>query len=217
MKNYKKFISFTLVFCIMLTSFSSFSFASEDDSTSDYIILEDGTKLTEDEFINYLETIDYAIKIDDSNGEIDINSNLYGNSNNGLMRAASVGIELPSAMASLLAGTWYIPGVGKVVLVAVGGGLAIYYGGKLITKGHKLYNSIVNFIKKKAKNSKPTGRKVKDVHQRLKKEGFKKVRQKGSHETWKKGKKTVQVPNHGKNHEIPIGTLRNIWKQAGWI
>ncbi|WFA08037.1 type II toxin-antitoxin system HicA family toxin [Tissierella sp. Yu-01] len=31
------------------------------------------------------------------------------------------------------------------------------------------------------------------------------------------GKRTVQVPNHGKKHEIPIGILREIWKQAGWI
>jgi len=32
-----------------------------------------------------------------------------------------------------------------------------------------------------------------------------------------KGSKRVTVPNHGENYEIPTGTLRNIWKQAGWI
>ena len=32
-----------------------------------------------------------------------------------------------------------------------------------------------------------------------------------------KGNRTVTVPNHGLNTEIPIGTLRNIWRQAGWI
>ncbi len=60
----------------------------------------------------------------------------------------------------------------------------------------------------------------KDVHKRLKKrrlEGYKKVGQSGSHEKWKRGSKRVTVPNHGKNYEIPTGTLRNIWKQAGWI
>ncbi|HIX90499.1 MAG TPA: type II toxin-antitoxin system HicA family toxin [Candidatus Agathobaculum pullicola] len=71
--------------------------------------------------------------------------------------------------------------------------------------------------KNKAKEKKPTGNRVKDVQNRLKKEGFKKTGQTGSHEKWKKGNKTVTVPNHGSNYEIPIGTLRNIWKQAGWI
>lgn len=64
---------------------------------------------------------------------------------------------------------------------------------------------------------KVTGNRVKDVVERLKKEGFKKVSQNGSHVKWKKGDKTVTVPNHGPNREIPIGTLRNIWRQAGWI
>lgn len=71
--------------------------------------------------------------------------------------------------------------------------------------------------KNKAKEKKPTGNRVKDVQNRLKKEGFKKTGQTGSHEKWKKGGRTVTVPNHGSNYEIPIGTLRNIWKQAGWI
>jgi predicted RNA binding protein YcfA (HicA-like mRNA interferase family) len=70
---------------------------------------------------------------------------------------------------------------------------------------------------KKAKEKKPTGNRVKDVVERLKKEGFKKVSQNGSHVKWKKGDKSVTVPNHGPNREIPIGTLRNIWRQAGWI
>jgi predicted RNA binding protein YcfA (HicA-like mRNA interferase family) len=73
------------------------------------------------------------------------------------------------------------------------------------------------FIAEASANSKPTGNKVKDVKKRLKKEGFKKTGQTGSHEKWKKDDKTVTVPNHGDNYEIPIGTLRNIWKQAGWI
>lgn len=71
--------------------------------------------------------------------------------------------------------------------------------------------------KNKEKEKKPTGNKVKDVQQRLKREGFQKTGQSGSHEKWKKGNRTVTVPNHGPNHEIPIGTLRNIWRQAGWI
>lgn len=72
-------------------------------------------------------------------------------------------------------------------------------------------------IKGEANSKKPTGRKVKDVKNRLKKEGFKKIDQNGSHEKWKKGDKTVTVPNHGDNRDIDVGTLRNIWRQAGWI
>lgn len=71
--------------------------------------------------------------------------------------------------------------------------------------------------KEQEKNKKPTGKRVKDVQNRLKKEGFEKTDQTGSHEKWKKGDKTVTVPNHGQTYEIPTGTLRNIWRQAGWI
>lgn len=72
-------------------------------------------------------------------------------------------------------------------------------------------------IKGDAKSKTPTGRKVREVKQRLRKEGFKKTRQEGSHERWVKGDKKVTVPNHGENSDIAPGTLRNIWKQAGWI
>lgn len=68
-----------------------------------------------------------------------------------------------------------------------------------------------------AKSDKPTGSKVRDVQKRLKKEGFRKTRQTGSHERWEKGSRQVTVPNHGGNKDIPTGTLRNIWKQAGWL
>lgn len=74
----------------------------------------------------------------------------------------------------------------------------------------KIKKQVEDKVKGKDKNEKPTGNRVKDVHKRLKKEGFTKQRQAGSHETWVKGNRTVEVPNHGENHEIPIGTLRNI-------
>ena len=32
-----------------------------------------------------------------------------------------------------------------------------------------------------------------------------------------KGNRTVTVPNHGPNSEIPIGILRSIWSQVGLI
>lgn len=81
---------------------------------------------------------------------------------------------------------------------------------------NRVFSKVNGEAKKKAK-SKPTGRKVKDVHRRLKKEGFKKKGQKGSHEQWEKGDKKVTVPNHGENSDLSPNTLRSIWKQAGWI
>lgn len=90
----------------------------------------------------------------------------------------------------------------------------------IISAFSQIKNDAKAEVEKNSKNKEknPTGRTVGDVHRRLKKEGFKKTGQTGSHETWKKGNRTVAVPNHGKeSQEIPIGTLRNIWKQAGWI
>ncbi|MFC4368824.1 type II toxin-antitoxin system HicA family toxin [Citroniella saccharovorans] len=81
---------------------------------------------------------------------------------------------------------------------------------------NRVFSKVNGEAKKKAK-SKPTGRKVKDVHKRLRKEGFEKTGQKGSHEQREKGDKKVTVPNHGEKSDLPLGTLRSIWKQAGWI
>lgn len=78
-------------------------------------------------------------------------------------------------------------------------------------------SKVFSKIKGEAKSQTPTGRKVREVKQRLRKEGFKKTGQKGSHEHWEKDNKKVTVPNHGENSDIAPGTLRNIWKQAGWI
>lgn len=129
-------------------------------------------------------------------------------------------------------GKWVIPAIGAIVITPV----AITVGGQIIDSTSEAFSNILNAVKKVAgskdkgkdkgkdnadkktkKEKKPTGNRVKDVHNRLKKEGFKKTGQTGSHEKWKKGNKIVTVPNHGSNYEIPIGTLRNMWKQAGWI
>ena len=50
----------------------------------------------------------------------------------------------------------------------------------------------------------------------LKDQGFKTVRQNGSHIKLVKGSKTVIVPNHG-GKDIAIGTLKSIMKQAGLL
>jgi len=53
-----------------------------------------------------------------------------------------------------------------------------------------------------------------DVIKRLKTEGWKLTRTKGSHQQWVKGDKRVTVPHPKK--DLPKGTLSNIFKQAGW-
>jgi len=50
---------------------------------------------------------------------------------------------------------------------------------------------------------------------RLEDEGFELVKVTGSHHKFKKDNKTVTVPHPKK--DLPIGTVRNIYKQAGWL
>ena len=53
------------------------------------------------------------------------------------------------------------------------------------------------------------------IIRRLEKDGFVLVKVTGSHHKFKKGDKTVTVPHPKKR--LPIGTARNIYKQAGWL
>jgi predicted RNA binding protein YcfA (HicA-like mRNA interferase family) len=58
--------------------------------------------------------------------------------------------------------------------------------------------------------------KVKAVIQLIENDGWYFTRQKGSHMVFKHPFKQgiVVVPNHGLNHDVPIGTLNSILKQA---
>lgn len=55
----------------------------------------------------------------------------------------------------------------------------------------------------------------KKIIKRLKKEGFELDNTVGSHQKFVKGNRRVTVPHPKK--DIPIGTARQIAKQAGWI
>jgi predicted RNA binding protein YcfA (HicA-like mRNA interferase family) len=55
----------------------------------------------------------------------------------------------------------------------------------------------------------------KKIVKRLKDEGFELISIKGSHHKFRKGPLTVIVPHPKK--DLPIGTAREIAKQAGWI
>ena len=49
----------------------------------------------------------------------------------------------------------------------------------------------------------------------LEQDGFVLVKVAGSHHKFKKQGRTVTVPHPKK--DLPIGTVRNIYKQAGWL
>ena len=53
------------------------------------------------------------------------------------------------------------------------------------------------------------------ILKRLEQEGFVLVSVSGSHHKLRKGGKTVIVPHPKK--DLPLGTARNIAKQAGWL
>lgn len=53
------------------------------------------------------------------------------------------------------------------------------------------------------------------IIQRLKREGFELVKVSGSHHKFRRQDRTVIVPHPKKN--LPLGTARNIARQAGWI
>jgi predicted RNA binding protein YcfA (HicA-like mRNA interferase family) len=195
----KKFIAVLLILTMFFTTVQTSFAIGIDDLSFNLITLESGERITEQELIEFLNNYD---------GEITKVSNGETNSNRVVPMSAGIAIPLWAI------GEWVIPFIGTVIVTPA----VIYVGDKVVKAGTTLYNNIIDAIDdiQFAKNN-PTGRKVKDVHKRLKKEGFvKKKGTGGSHEQWEKGGRRVSVPNHGRNYDIPIGTLRNIWKQAGW-
>lgn len=55
-----------------------------------------------------------------------------------------------------------------------------------------------------------------DVMTRLKAEGWVEVAQKGSHKQFKHPSKPGRVTLPHPRRDVPLGTLRSIWRQAGW-
>jgi len=53
------------------------------------------------------------------------------------------------------------------------------------------------------------------IIKRLKSDGFELVKVTGSHHKFKKDGKTVIIPHPKK--DLPLGTVRNIYKMAGWL
>jgi predicted RNA binding protein YcfA (HicA-like mRNA interferase family) len=61
----------------------------------------------------------------------------------------------------------------------------------------------------------PVERNSRKIVQRLIAEGFEVVKVAGSHHKFRRGARIVIVPHPKK--DLPLGTARNIAKQAGWI
>ncbi len=55
-----------------------------------------------------------------------------------------------------------------------------------------------------------------EVIRRLERDGWKRVRTKGSHQTFKHPRKTGIVTVPHPKRDLPVGTLRAIFRQAGW-
>lgn len=58
-------------------------------------------------------------------------------------------------------------------------------------------------------------RNSRQIIRRLERDGFELVKISGSHHKFRKDGKTVTVPHPKK--DLPIGTVRAIYKQAGWL
>jgi predicted RNA binding protein YcfA (HicA-like mRNA interferase family) len=53
------------------------------------------------------------------------------------------------------------------------------------------------------------------IIERLRKDGYELVTVRGSHHKYRRGERVVIVPHPKK--DLPLGTARNIARQAGWI
>lgn len=218
MKNLilKKIVSFTLILTLFLSCSSGSALAY---SKSGYT----PSSVTQEEIIKALNNKENVKLI---NNDYDFET--LNKSYNILNETDNSNPKIMPRFVPAIYATYelYVLGATVVVIIYENQDVIIKSAGKIVDKTSQLYTATISAAKeliaqakKNIEDSKnPTGRKVKDVQKRLKKEGFEKVKTNaGSHEKWKKGNKTVTVPNHGSNYEIPIGTLRSIWKQAGWI
>lgn len=134
-KKYNRILSFFLAIMMVLSGVFCNSYnvyAQEVDKAinvedNTIIILEDGRKVTEEQFLNILENYFGDIyKIEDPKFEV-ISKNINRIENNMSLRSAGA-IPIDDVM-KVMAGSWYIPGIGKIVVAGgaiVIGGVTIY-------------------------------------------------------------------------------------------
>ncbi|TCW33333.1 putative RNase toxin 35 of polymorphic toxin system [Thermohydrogenium kirishiense] len=144
----RKIISFILMI-LMVSNIGISAFASETESSykntninkCDIVITDDGVYIndvyyTQEQFVKLLDTAVVVDKTELKNDAI---------KNNSAMR--SVGVQ--SATGALIAGTWWIPGVGEVVITAAG---VVIIGGTVIAAGTWLYKKVVDWFEVRAFN-----------------------------------------------------------------
>lgn len=142
----RKIISFILMI-LMVSNISISAFASETELSSkntstnkcNIVITDDGVYIndvyyTQEQFVKLLNT---AVEVDITEFKNDTIKN------NRAIR--SVGVQ--SATGVLIAGTWWIPGVGEVVITAAG---VVIIGGTVIAAGTWLYNKVVDWFEARA-------------------------------------------------------------------
>ncbi|WHE07802.1 hypothetical protein PGH24_03365 [Thermoanaerobacterium thermosaccharolyticum] len=138
----RKIISFILMI-LMVSNIGISAFASETESSSknininkcNIVITDDGVYIndvyyTQEQFVKLLDT---AVVVDETELK---NDTIKSNS---AMR--SIGVQ--SATGALIAGTWWIPGVGEVVITTAG---VVIIGGTVIAAGTWLYNKVVDWF-----------------------------------------------------------------------
>lgn len=128
MKKFRHALSFLLVF-VMLFSTSVPAFATSfppENENSSVIVTDSGVYIndvyyTQEQFVQLLET---AQEVETETGN-----------------------QTRSAAAALVAGTWYIPGIGQVIVTAAG---AILVAGVVVEVGSWIYNTVVEWFATRA-------------------------------------------------------------------
>ncbi|MSU01115.1 polymorphic toxin type 35 domain-containing protein [Tissierella pigra] len=141
----KRKISFIMVIVMML-SFASGVFADGISNQEVVMItLENGQNVTEREFIEILEAYEGEVyKVSSETNFLDD----YTKESVGNIGTRSMAMPMDDVM-KIMAGTWYIPGIGKVV-VTVG---AIYVGGIVLTKvSSSIASKVKDWLKNRAIN-----------------------------------------------------------------
>lgn len=194
---------FALSFSLCVPSFAMADVRENENNKE--LLLSNGIKISEDELNKILNSGEgFSVYKKSSANGLDTQNKIM-----------SIGGSIPSRLIGEY--ELLILGLGMLTITVSRDSLRI--GDKIVDAGGALFDTILsevdNFVFAKQN---PTGRRVKDVEKRLKEEGYEKAKNNGgSHQKWEKdGKSPVTVPNHGSKYEIPIGTLQNIWKQAGW-
>ncbi|WP_353096863.1 hypothetical protein [Tissierella praeacuta] len=225
----KRKISLLMVI-VMMFSFANGVFA--DSITNQEVLmitLENGEKVTEREFIEILEAYEGEIYKLSSETNIlnDYIEEPVGNINTRFM---SMAMPMDDVM-KIMAGTWYIPGIGKIV-VAAG---AIYVGGVVLTK---VSSSVASKVKswliaraeaKEYESAKEEGTKTKnhstETGSRLNKTGKKyfskdlkdkngKLKQRRYYDKNGNAELDIDYSHGGVGHKFPH---RHYWKNPGKV